>query len=91
MPGVWRGIATLLPSTFGIRGFVRLNTMGASLADIQLEYQALWLQTLVYFLVTCAVYRFQIISAHRHANERISILKEKVRIVRERKEAEQNN
>ena len=88
MPGVWRGIATLIPSTFGVRGFVRLNTMGATLSDIRLEYQALWLQTAVYFLATCAVYRFQIISAHRHANDRIQVLKEKAKAARMRKEAQ---
>lgn len=71
IPGAWRGIATLIPSTFGIRGFVRLNTMGASLADIRLEYQALWIQTVVYFLATCLVYRFQILSARRHAIEQL--------------------
>ena len=86
MPGVWRSIATLLPSTFGVRGFVRLNTMGATLSDVRLEYQALWLQTLVYFLATCAVYRFQIISAHKHANERIQILKDKAHAARMRKQ-----
>lgn len=71
IPGAWRGIATLIPSTFGIRGFVRLNTMGASLADIRLEYQALWIQTVVYFFATCLVYRFQVISARRHAIEQL--------------------
>ena len=88
IPGVWRSIATLLPSTFGVRGFIRINTMGATLSDIRLEYQALWLLTTVYFFATCLVYRFQIISAHHHANERIQILKEKARAVRERKMAE---
>ena len=77
MPGVWRSIACLLPSTFGVRGFVRLNSMGASLSDIRVEYQALWLQTLVYFFATCLVYRFQIQQAHRHARERIERLKQK--------------
>lgn len=67
MPGVWQAIASLFPSTFGIRGFVRLNTMGATLADIRQEYQALWLQTAVYFLLTCAVYRYQLIQARHHA------------------------
>ena len=71
MPGVWRGIATLIPSTFGIRGFVRLNTMGATLDDIRFEYQALWIQTAVYFMVTCLVYRNQIIIARRHAIEEL--------------------
>ena len=69
IPGVWRSIAMLIPSTFGVQGFVRLNTMGATLADIKVEYQALWILTLVYFLATCIVYRFQIISARRRAIE----------------------
>ena len=43
--------------------------MGGTLHDIQPEYQALWIQTLVYFLMTCLVYRFQIIRARRHALE----------------------
>ncbi|MBR6455729.1 MAG: ABC transporter permease [Prevotella sp.] len=71
IPGVWRGISTLIPSTFGIRGFIRLNTMGATLSDIRLEYQALWIQTAVYFFATCLVYRYQIISARRHAIEQL--------------------
>ena len=85
IPGVWRGIATLIPSTFGIRGFVRLNTMGASLGDIRVEYQALWIQVIVYFLAACLVYRFQIISARRNANERIQSMKEKATKAKQKK------
>ena len=87
IPGAWRSIATLLPSTFGMRGFIRINGMGATLSDIRLEYQALWVLTIVYFFATCLVYRFQIIAAHNHANERIRVLKEKAHAVRMRKEA----
>ena len=86
MPGAWRAIACLVPSTFGVRGFVRLNSMGASLSDITLEYQALWVQTLVYFFATCLVYRFQIQQAHRHARERIEILKQKAAEARRAKQ-----
>ena len=34
LPGAWQSVAYLFPSTFGVRGFVRLNSMGASLADV---------------------------------------------------------
>lgn len=91
IPGAWRSIATLLPSTFGIRGFIRINGMGATLSDIRLEYQALWVLTIVYFFATCLVYRFQIIAAHNHANERIRVLKEKAHAVRVRKEASEQS
>lgn len=77
IPGAWQGVSVLLPSTFGVRGFVRINSMGATLSDIQQEYQALWIQTTVYFFVTCLVYRFQINQAHQHAHERIQHLKDK--------------
>lgn len=86
MPGAWRAIAALLPSTFGARAFVRLNTMGASLGDIVFEYRALWIQTTVYFFITCLVYREQIRQTHIHAKERIVNLRE--RAAKKKKEKE---
>lgn len=56
IPSFWEGVSYLLPSTFGIRGFLRLNGMGATLADIQPEYLGLWTQVACYFLLTCLVY-----------------------------------
>lgn len=76
IPGPWQAIAYIFPSTFGVRGFVRLNTMGATLNDIQFEYQALWIQTTVYFFITCAVYRYQLMHARRHAVETARRMKE---------------
>ena len=78
IPGVWQAIACLFPSTFGIRGFVRLNSIGATLSDIQQEYQALWIQATVYFFISCLVYRYQIINARRHAIERLDKMKKRV-------------
>ena len=80
MPGAWRSVACLFPSTFGVRGFVRLNSMGATLADIELEYKALWIQTTVYFFATCLVYRYQIIQARNHAVETIKRMQEKLEL-----------
>ena len=76
IPGPWQAVAWLFPSTFGVRGFIRLNSMGASLSDITQEYQALWLQVLVYFFITCIVYRYQILHARRHAVRRLIQIKE---------------
>lgn len=86
IPGVWQGVAYLFPSTFGVRGFLRINGMGATLADIKTEYQVLWVQVLAYFLLTCLVYRYQIIHTRRHALERIARLKQKAKEAIERKE-----
>lgn len=88
IPGIWQGVALLFPSTFGIRGFLRISSMGATLTDIKTEYQALWIQVLVYFLVTCVVYRYQINQTRRHAYERMESLKMKAKEAREKKDEE---
>ena len=38
-----------------------MNTMGALLGDVRVEYVALWAQTIVYFFITCLLYRWQVI------------------------------
>ena len=71
IPDFWQWISSLIPSTFGIRGFVRMNSMEARLGDILPEYRALWIQAFVYFLITCLLYRRQIIKTRRKEIERI--------------------
>ena len=51
IPSFWRAFACLFPSTFGIQGFVKLNTMGALISDIVYECRMLWIQALIYFLL----------------------------------------
>lgn len=65
IPEFWQWLSWLFPSTFGIRGFVRMNTMGALLGDVRPEYIALWAQTIAYFFITCLLYRWQIIKRRR--------------------------
>ncbi len=60
VPDFWRYVSWLAPSTFGINGFVRLNTMGALLEDVKFEFVGLWIQTGVYFLTACAAYYYMI-------------------------------
>lgn len=77
VPTFWKVFSWLFPSTFGINGFVRINNMGATLPEVALEYRALWLQTGIYFLTTCLVYRYQIILSRRHAIERLRMFKQR--------------
>lgn len=65
--GVWQGLAWLFPSTFGVRGFLRISSMGASLSDIEPEFRALWIQVAVYFFLACMVFRHQIHESRRNA------------------------
>lgn len=89
IPSFWQGISWLVPSTFGIRGFVRLNSLGATMSDIATEYKALWIQALVYCFTTCLVYRFQIRNAYKHANAHIDKIQEKLKARQSQVEAEQ--
>lgn len=71
IPSFWQGVSWLFPSTFGIRGYVRMNSMGATLEDISTEYHALWIQTVVYFVLAHEVYRFQIGKARKGIKEKL--------------------
>ena len=77
IPRFWEVFSWLFPSTFGINGFVRINTMGATLHEVLPEYRALWLQTGIYFLTTCLVYRHQVLLSRRHALERLKQFKQR--------------
>ena len=77
MPDLWKAFAQLFPSTFGVRGFLRISSMGGTLDDIEPEFTALWIQTVVYFFATCAVYRYQIIKTRKQAYARMDMLKAK--------------
>jgi len=57
MPEFWKYFSYIFPSTHGIQGFVRINSMAAHLKQVQFEYQMLWVQSGLYFLLTCLMYR----------------------------------
>lgn len=57
-PLIWKVVSYLFPATFGIQGFIKLNTMGAEIGQIMPEYIALWLQTIFYFITACISFRF---------------------------------
>ena len=67
----------MFPSTFGINGYIAINSMGATLDQVLPEFRALWIQTGVYFLTTCIVYRRQIMLSRSHAMERLKEFRRK--------------
>ena len=77
MPDFWRYFSYIFPSTFGINGYVRINSMGATLNEVAFEYRALWLQAGIYFITTCIVYRWQIMQSRKHVIEEYKRQKEK--------------
>lgn len=61
MPWYWKLAHYLIPAAPATMAYVKLNSMGASMAEIQTEYITLWVQCAVYFVTACLVYRFNIL------------------------------
>jgi len=51
MSEFWRLVGDCIPSTWAINGFVGINTAGAALEQQRGPYIALWILSLVYFLI----------------------------------------
>jgi ABC-2 type transport system permease protein len=66
IPGAWQGVSWLFPSTFGVRAFIRINSMGASFSQILPEIRILWIQAAAYLGLACVVYSYQKRLARKH-------------------------
>lgn len=60
IPEVWQWFSWLFPSTFGIQGFIKMNTMGGVFGDIIPEIKGLWIQTVIYGVFATLVTRWQV-------------------------------
>lgn len=60
MPDFWRMFSYIFPSTFAANGFIRMNTMGASFAEVSSEYVELWIQVGIYFVTTFFAYKLRL-------------------------------
>lgn len=60
MPGFWKALSDLVPATWGIEGFIRMNTNGASLAQVREPYIYLWILAVAYFAIAYCVHRWSI-------------------------------
>lgn len=58
MPAVWRYISYIFPSTFGVESYIKINSMGASISQVQPEYFGLWIQAGIYFLTAYFAERY---------------------------------
>ncbi|WP_372395919.1 ABC transporter permease [Azospirillum sp. HJ39] len=67
IPAVLRQASLIIPSTSGIDGLVRLNQMGASLADVSKNWVTLWCLAAVY--ATLAIGAARVITAWRVSDE----------------------
>lgn len=60
IPTFWKYVSYLIPSTFGMNGYVHIASMGADLSEVSFDYYALWIQTAVYFVAACLMYGVRI-------------------------------
>lgn len=60
IPEPVKAIAYIIPSTPGIHGFIKINTMGATLTDVWPEYITLWIQATIYCITAVFMYKWWI-------------------------------
>lgn len=51
MPVFWKNISCVIPSTYAVTGYIKLNSMGAHLPQVWTEWRCLWIQTGGWFLL----------------------------------------
>lgn len=59
MPDFWNVIGDFVPSTWGIEGFIRINTNDATLAESSTPYYWLWGLTLAYSILAAVTARIR--------------------------------
>ena len=57
MDGFWTWLGNLVPATWGVEGFIRINANGATLAESSHPFIMLWILAGAYFIVAWAVAR----------------------------------
>lgn len=60
MPGFWKAVSDIIPATWGLEGFIRMNTNGATLAQVRDPYIYLWILGCAYFVIAYCVHRWVI-------------------------------
>ncbi|MEZ3550032.1 MAG: ABC transporter permease [Muribaculaceae bacterium] len=58
MSPFWHFLSDCIPATWGVEGFIRMNTNGASLSQVSGDYLHLWLLAAVYLVLGYCVQRW---------------------------------
>jgi ABC-2 type transport system permease protein len=56
----WLVVREFFPSSNAIFGYIKMNSLGASIFETRREIMSLWIETGIYFLTACIVYSFQV-------------------------------
>jgi ABC-2 type transport system permease protein len=57
---VWLVVREIFPSSNAMFGFIKMNSLGASIFETKKEIMTLWIQSGVYFLTACITYGYQV-------------------------------
>jgi ABC-2 type transport system permease protein len=61
----WLAVRDIFPSSNAIFGYIKMNSLGATIFETRKEIMTLWIQTGIYFLTACITYGYQVnFSAH---------------------------
>ena len=58
MPEVWRALSAICPATWGVEGFVKINSNGAALWQVRTEFINLWILAAAWWTAGWAVRRW---------------------------------
>lgn len=58
MPGFWKALSDCIPATWGMEGFIKMNTNGSTLSQVRAAYINLWILTGVYMIIAYCVQRW---------------------------------
>lgn len=66
---VWLVVREIFPSSNAMFGFIKMNSLGATIFETRKEIMTLWIQSGVYFLTACLVYGYQVYYSEHLRNE----------------------
>lgn len=75
MPRIWYWIGNLIPSTWGVEGFIRINSNSASIAENAHPYIMLWVLSAVYMLTAIWVAKYVDVSSRLKYGQKPAALK----------------
>ena len=62
---IWLTVREIFPSSNAIFGYIKMNSLGATIFETRKEIMTLWIQTGIYFITACITYGYQVnFSAH---------------------------
>lgn len=78
---VWLAVREIFPSSNAMFGFIKMNSLGATIFEARKEIISLWIQAGVYFLTACLAYGYQVSFSEHLRND---LAHQSFRVIREK-------